>query len=468
MSTKYSIHLILSGALCLAIGGCDEPDDGADYELRDGKQGKGKGKGPHKPPKHNEASYNLHLERTVRFHTIQPGADADRGRRLFGLAADMESEDTTEALFEGVSVAANGKNIVSNGRSCFTCHRGLSEQLGLPPPPLSDHVPLTDPLFTGLDADAQGDPDGFHNLDQLGLIKYRPNRFDPRTPPDNPFKRAFGWRKSMPLQNTGLQQGFLNDLRGRTMFETARGAVFSHTQAEDDRFDDLFTLEDGNDIEAFIFSQFTDPVLAALRNENDPMYHVLVNDPFYTVPVETKEQKRGQKVFEKYCFGACHNTPQIFSSLDNVEPLGAGDRPPNFPSWAPAVGRTYNVGIAERNAHGLRFTHYNGPGANPEFETIVIPLANEDGSINMHEIEFDLGLALITGRSQDIGRFKVPQLRNLSAVGPYFHDNTAATIEEVVDYFTSDDYNSSQDGQNYPIHLSAKEKADLIEFLKIL
>jgi hypothetical protein len=53
-------------------------------------------------------------------------------------------------------------------------------------------------------------------------------------------------------------------------------------------------------------------------------------------------------------------------------------------------------------------------------------------------------------------------------LGPYFHDDSAATLEEVVDYFDSDAYNNSADGAKNPIHLNATERANLVEFLKIL
>jgi len=77
-------------------------------------------------------------------------------------------------------------------------------------------------------------------------------------------------------------------------------------------------------------------------------------------------------------------------------------------------------------------------------------------------------LAMTTGRYEDIGRFKVPQLRGLSRNAPYFHDNSAATIEEVVDYFNSDAYNRSRDGRRFPIRLTPRERHDLLQFLKAL
>lgn len=409
-------------------------------------------------------SYNVHLEPTIRFNPIQPGANADQGRALFGLSADNNTEDKTQAIFQGFSQAFGG-TVVSNNRTCFTCHRGDVLALGLPPPPLSASVPLTDELFTGLDGDAQQDPDGMHNLDQLALVKYRPNRFNLARSEDDPYRKVFFWRKSVKLVNTGFSHGFLNDGRARVMFETGRGAVFSHTQESDGRFDDLFNVQNGNDIEAFLFTHTTSPAqLAALRDPSDPMYQTLVDDPFYTVPLQTQAQKRGAKVFEKYCM-TCHNTPNVFNNLMNVEPLGNGARPVTDPSFAPSVGKMFNVGISERNAHHLRFTAPLPAGG---FETVVLPLANEDGSVSNLPITMDIGLAATTGRKEDVGRFKVPQLRRLLELAPYFHDNSANTIEEVVDYFNSPAFNNSRDGKKFPIHLSSNKRADLIEFLKIL
>lgn len=70
----------------------------------------------------------------------------------------------------------------------------------------------------------------------------------------------------------------------------------------------------------------------------------------------------------------------------------------------------------------------------------------------------DLGLGLITGRCADLGRFTIPQLRGLAARAPYFHDGSAATLVDVVDFY---------DGR-FGIGLSAQEKQDLINFLASL
>lgn len=474
MTNTTSFVPRLAGLLCaaLTLAGClDASDDlgEPDVELRGGNHHHHH----NKAFDGNSGTDNLHLEDAVRFNPVAAVVDVARGQAVFGLAADGLSSDDTEALFEGAS-ATYGGEVVSNGRTCFTCHRGPDAAFGLGSLPLSDHIPLNDPLFTGIDADAGGDPDAMLNLDQRGLVKYRINRFNPTRDSEDPYRQVFGWRKSPTLTNVGFSHGFLTDGRGRVMFEVARGAVFSHTQDTSDRFDDLIRerRSDFDDLEAFLFGIVSDPQLLALRDPGHPDHDALVEDPFLTVDLTfdspshalEKARRAGKKVFEKQCM-TCHDTPNVFNNLANVEPTGNGDRPADFVPFAPMVGRAFNVGVSERNAHGLRFTRHLGGN---DFEPIVVPLANEDGTLDEHVVEIDIGLAASTGRSEDIGRFKVPQLRGLAAAAPYFHDNSAATIEEVVDYFLSDDYNDSKDGQRFPIHMSAKKRSDLIEFLLVL
>jgi mono/diheme cytochrome c family protein len=439
----------------LALAACDLNEDG-EVEMR-AKPGK---------TSSDDAGRNLHLEPVVRFLPAPDNADIANGRAMFGVdAVDDNVEDKTLALFEGFSASAN-KEIVSNDRTCFTCHRGAEAEFGIDLPiggRLSDTIELSDALFTGIEADAQGDPDAFENLDQHALFKYKFNRFDPRPNTDG-FDDVFGWHKSPGLLNVAFMHGLLTDGRVPTVAGADRGAISSHTQEGDLAIDDLLSADQANDMLAFQFTLFTDERLAALRDPTDPLYDELVSDPYYTVDITTNAQKAGRKVFDDYCF-SCHNTPQVFSGLDNVEARGNGDRPVDKVAWAPSLTKTYNVGVSERNKHGLRFTKHLGDN---EFEPITLLLAKEDGSIVEHEVTFDVGLAASTARHDDVGRFKVPGLRNLANNAPYFHDNSCDTIEEVVDYFNSDDYNESADGQNYPIYLNAKQRENLIEFLYAL
>jgi len=70
----------------------------------------------------------------------------------------------------------------------------------------------------------------------------------------------------------------------------------------------------------------------------------------------------------------------------------------------------------------------------------------------------DPGAALVTGRCDDIGRFKVPTLRGLAARAPYFHDGSAATLDDVVDFYD----------KRFAIKLTPAERSDLLAFLRAL
>jgi cytochrome c peroxidase len=65
---------------------------------------------------------------------------------------------------------------------------------------------------------------------------------------------------------------------------------------------------------------------------------------------------------------------------------------------------------------------------------------------------------LITGKCADIGKFKVPSVRGLAARAPYFHDGSAATLLEVINFYD----------QRFGMLLSQEEKADLVAFLNSL
>jgi hypothetical protein len=70
----------------------------------------------------------------------------------------------------------------------------------------------------------------------------------------------------------------------------------------------------------------------------------------------------------------------------------------------------------------------------------------------------DAGLGNVTGRWDDLGLFKTPTLRGLAARAPYFHNGTAATIEDVVRHYE----------KNFGFIFTDDERADLVAFLNAL
>lgn len=80
------------------------------------------------------------------------------------------------------------------------------------------------------------------------------------------------------------------------------------------------------------------------------------------------------------------------------------------------------------------------------------------------------GLFEHTQRTEDIGKFRPPTLRNIGVTAPYMHDGSLATLEDVIDHYAAggkmDHPNKSRILR--PFQLTAGEKRDLVEFLKSL
>lgn len=85
----------------------------------------------------------------------------------------------------------------------------------------------------------------------------------------------------------------------------------------------------------------------------------------------------------------------------------------------------------------------------------------------------DSGRFLITRKKEDIGRFKVPGLRNISATAPYMHNGMFATLREVIDYYDKPNsvvanHKNRDELLSKPLHLTEQEKQDLEAFLNTL
>ena len=73
-------------------------------------------------------------------------------------------------------------------------------------------------------------------------------------------------------------------------------------------------------------------------------------------------------------------------------------------------------GFAEIEFHNTGLYNTDGKGAYPEPNT---------------------GVHSITGKPEDMGRFKAPSLRNVAVTAPYMHDGSIATLEEVLAHYNA-------------------------------
>ncbi len=125
--------------------------------------------------------------------------------------------------------------------------------------------------------------------------------------------------------------------------------------------------------------------------------------------------------------GICHDSPNI------------GDH---------SVSAPLNIGVADP------------PGGLNVLDTRYLPVITvcQRPSLTTCVQTTDPGRAMITGNFADVGKFKGPILRGLSARAPYFHNGSAQTLMDVVNFYNT----------RFNIGLTASEKADLVAFLSSL
>ncbi len=121
--------------------------------------------------------------------------------------------------------------------------------------------------------------------------------------------------------------------------------------------------------------------------------------------------------------GTCHDTPN------------AGDH---------SVSAALNIGVADVNSP-LDVSYL------PVF-TLVNNTTNETVQTT------DPGRAMITGKWADIGKLKGPILRGLASRAPYFHNGSAASLQDVLVFYN----------KRFNIGFTNQEEADLIAFLNAL
>jgi len=129
--------------------------------------------------------------------------------------------------------------------------------------------------------------------------------------------------------------------------------------------------------------------------------------------------------------GTCHDTPNVGNH---------------------SVKAPLNIGVANAGA--------NSPPALDISGLPVFTLQCNQGPLAGHPpfVVTDPGRALITGKCADIGKVKGPILRGLAARAPYFHNGSAATLLDVVNFYD----------QRFGIGFTDQQKKDLVNFLNTL
>jgi cytochrome c peroxidase len=340
------------------------------------------------------------------------------------------------------------RGLGANGRSCADCHMA-TDHFQLSPADVEARFRLLqlrrlwdpdadDPLFRPIDADdfrtnGQSAAD-FTNLRKNGLVRVvlplPPNvrLIDPATNQPSSETVADVWRAVPSVNDVKLTGpdganawprgpnetgGYQLDGRVGTLQEQALGALVNHAQIQNPPPQQL--LDDLASFQRVLFTnhrvrQVADAVTAGTVPP-DP-------DP----PLNELEQQ-GKAVFERAC-AHCHG--------------GAGQsttQPPvvRFHDISSQCPRPVDTVVPARFAFAPC-----APGLERNARTYEITLAN---GTRVRRTSSDPGRALLTGfvggapPTDDWNKFDVPGLRGIRNTAPYFHNNSAATLEEVVDHY---------------------------------
>ena len=359
--------------------------------------------------------------------------------------------------------AFNDRNLIQlggNGRACADCHMP-SDNFQLSPESArarfdelqakrEHNKNADDPLFRPVDADdfrVNGDNAvDFSNLVENGLVRVtmplpiNVKLIDTATGQPTEETSVDLWRAVMPVLNVAItgpdsvlpiwppgvprvpimgqdpngpnrQGGYQHDARFGTLQEQARGALFAHAQV---------TVEPParmlNDLAAFQQTLFSSSSVELLANSI-----LSGSTPFPDPDPELNElEQEGKVVFNRAC-AQCHggtlhpsgSTPEatIVRPLVRYHSIATACPRPATDGYAPCPERL------ARNARMYRITRADGT-----FQFVTTS---------------DPGRLLLTGQPADLGVMDVTQLRGIGNTAPYFHNNSAATLEDVVDHYVA-------------------------------
>lgn len=368
-----------------------------------------------------------------------------------------------ELLIEGTR-AFTLEHFGGNGRTCETCHSLPTGTFSLEQARARFAANPDDPLFRPLDSD-HGDGQSYQRLLRNGTVSVRiPLPPGVKLADDTDATEVVLFRGTPSFRNVaGLDPILMHDGRAPDLQAQALDAIQVHaenrrepTQAE---LDAIAHVQRGD---------FTSPEILAYANGGPPPGLPEGN---------TASEKRGRAFFVEQpvdlstghgICAICHSGPLLDTTNEHIAalfppvPLPGIDIP-----FDPGAGwRLFTNGSAEENRPGL-----------PVRQWLL-----QDNTGNWLPVSSpDIGFALapkvvgVPERFADVAPafraniFKISSLRFIAHTAPYFHNNGAATLEEVVGHY--DRFFRAGFGFTRPasrIALDEQAKADIVAYLRRL
>lgn len=303
-----------------------------------------------------------------------------------------------------------------NGRTCATCHDPRNEFTVSPTLVQARYrSDPAHPLFRPIDSDDGGGNDYTTMLAHAVFRVTIPLHANVSIV-GAPGRRTISvWRGVPSIANADLTAPYLQDGRAASLQEQAMGAIRDHMRPVRKP-----TAKELDALAVFERELYYPLRLRSIDDVADP----LPKEAGFSLPVLSPAAQRGKASFDLHCL-RCHDGE-------------LGDRPANADA-----SRFANVFVSDSNRPGFPLLH--------------LAFRQPDGT-TVETVTPDPGRAAITGVLRDLNAFDTPSLRGLKHTAPYFHDNSADTLEDVIEHY--DDH--------FQFHMSSREREDLLAFLEIL
>ena len=374
------------------------------------------------------------------------------GAGLAFVAAAVTSANEQGPAGAGPGQALEGKRLFEqetfggNGRTCRTCHSAATGTVSPADAQERFKKDPNDPLFLH-DGSDDGQGHGVTKMLADATIRMVIPMAANVELADDPGARSVVIRRGIPttLNTPALDAVLMLDGRQPSLEAQATGAILDHAQGVGPTMAQLHAIADFEHTNAF----FSSPALRRYALENAA--------PPALPEGQTDSEKRGRRFFldvppdptdglKPGLCAHCHSGP-LFNQTNQFAEAFIG-----LP--IPAGQRFISVGVSEINE-----------GLNPVREFIF----NKGQTNEAHILSPDPGRALITGVIDDLqlanlNAFKISILNGVRHTAPYFHDNSAKTLEDVAAHYAL--FFSIVSGG--AIVLTPEDQADIVAYMKLL
>lgn len=210
---------------------------------------------------------------------------------------------------------------------------------------------------------------------------------------------AVGDRQSMALVNLGWQKFFFWDGRAKTL-------------------EDQILQPVPNPVEMHL-----DWLSASLKIQNDLRYKRLFQKAFGTHYIDSTHISKAIAQFLRTMISGDSKFDVLYKIANNA-PLSQKDVLLNQ-GITNEERAGYDLFMSLNGADCLHC--HNGP-------LMQVQLMSNNGLDAVHT---DKGYGAVTGNALDIGKFKVPSLRNIALSGPYMHDGRFTTLDQVINHYST-------------------------------